>query len=139
MNAFRQAAVGHSEGAHVYVVDDEEVIATTLAEILRMSGFKADCFFEGAPALAAARLAPPDLLISDVMMPGLTGIELAIKFKEDCSHCRVLLFSGQADTMDLMEKARSQGHDFELIPKPVHPHALLAKATELTNGRRAQK
>jgi len=78
-------------------------------------------------ALKAARKDAPDLLISDVMMPEMSGIELALQIRESCPDCKVLLFSGQAATANLLEKARADGHDFELLSKPVHPSDLLAK------------
>jgi CheY-like chemotaxis protein len=72
-----------------------------------------------------AQLAP-DLLISDVMMPGMTGVELAIHFRKAQPGCKVLLFSGQAATADLLEKAGGQGYEFDLLSKPVHPKDLPA-------------
>jgi CheY-like chemotaxis protein len=60
-------------------------------------------------------------------MPGMTGVELAIHFRKAQPECRILLFSGQAPTADLLEKARTQGYDFDLLSKPVHPTDLLAK------------
>jgi CheY-like chemotaxis protein len=77
-----------------------------------------------------ARSEAPDLLISDVMMPQLSGIDLAIQMKEECPGCQILLFSGQAETVDLLQTAREQGHNFQLLSKPVHP-------TDLLNGIRA--
>jgi len=111
----------------VYVVDDQIVIAETLAMILRRSGFVAISFDDPASALAAVRTAPPDLLLSDVMMPGMTGVALAIEVRKLLPRCKVLLFSGTAATSPLLEAARSQGYDFELLLKPVHPADLLAK------------
>jgi CheY-like chemotaxis protein len=60
-------------------------------------------------------------------MPVMSGIELAVKVRELCPECKVLLFSGQAATANLLENARADGHDFELLSKPVHPSDLLAK------------
>jgi DNA-binding NtrC family response regulator len=112
----------------VFVVDDEAVIAQTLAKILNHSGFSATAFEDPFEAILAAKTRPPQLLISDVMMPGMTGIALAIKFRSEHPDCRVLLFSGQASTANLLEEARSQGYDFELLLKPIHPADLLAKS-----------
>jgi FixJ family two-component response regulator len=61
------------------------------------------------------------------MMPQMSGIELAIKLKEACPKCKVLLFSGQADTADLLYDSRQQGHDFKLLAKPVHPSVFLER------------
>jgi DNA-binding response OmpR family regulator len=110
----------------VYVVDDEKVIATTLAAILNHSGFEAIAFLDPLEALRSAEERCPDVLITDVMMPQLNGIDLGIQFKSIFPQCRVLLFSGQAATSDLLKDARSKGHDFNLLTKPVHPSDLLA-------------
>lgn len=111
----------------VFVVDDEVLIARTLATILNQAGFLASAFDHPEKAIAVRAELLPDLLISDVMMPGMTGIELAIHFRKAQPECRILLFSGQAATVDLLEKAREQGYDFDLISKPVHPQDLLAR------------
>lgn len=111
----------------VFVVDDEPVIAQTLAIILKQAGFDAIAFDHPEKAIAASEQTPPDLLISDVMMPGMTGVELAIHFREAYPDCKVLLFSGQAATADLLAEAREKGYDFDLLSKPVHPADLLAK------------
>jgi len=117
---------------YVFVVDDEELIASTLRMILRHAGFRARSFIEPLEALKAVRLEAPDLLISDVAMPLLSGIDLAIQVRELCPDCKVLLFSGQASTSHLLEAARANGHDFEVLLKPVHPTDLLTRIQSLT-------
>jgi DNA-binding response OmpR family regulator len=62
-----------------------------------------------------------------VVMPGMSGIDLAVEIKDRFPACRVLLFSGQAATSDLLATARGRGHDFDVLPKPVHPKDLLAR------------
>jgi DNA-binding NtrC family response regulator len=118
--------VPSSSVPRVFVVDDEHVIASTLAAILNMNGFSAKFFTCPLQALEAARLASPDLVISDVAMPGITGIELAIQMQALYPKCKVLLFSGQAATSDLLVNARNQGYDFQLLQKPVHPSVMLS-------------
>lgn len=116
----------------VFVVDDEQVIATSLAIILRQLGFDVKPFTEPIEALNAANSAPPDLLITDVVMPALSGIDLAIQMQERCPNCKVLLFSGQAATAGMLENARANGHNFELLLKPVHPKDLLREIRKVT-------
>ena len=111
----------------VLVADDERVIADTLAMILNNSGFQARVAYSGEKALELASEYRPDMLISDVIMGGLNGIDAAIKIREILPSIKILLFSGQAATADLLEKARAQGYEFEILAKPVHPQDLLAK------------
>lgn len=119
----------------VFVVDDEPVIASSLAIILRQVGFDTKFFTEPLEALRAASSEAPDLLISDVVMPLLSGIELAIQMQERCPNCKVLLFSGQASTADMLDSARAKGHNFELLLKPVHPKDLLREIQKVTGDR----
>lgn len=111
----------------VLVADDEQVIANTLAIILNQAGFEARAVYSGENALETVDAFQPNMLISDVIMTGMTGIEAAIQIRQKLPQCKVLLFSGQAATADLLEKARAQGHEFEILAKPVHPTDLLAK------------
>lgn len=111
----------------VLVVDDERVIADTLAMILNQSGFQARAVYSGENALEMAATFEPDMLIADVIMADLNGIDAAIQIRALLPRIKILLFSGQAATADLLEKARAQGYQFEILAKPVHPQDLLAK------------
>ena len=115
----------------VLIVDDERVIADTLGSILELSGYATMTAYDAASALEIVRLIPPDLLISDVMMPGMSGVELAMTLSRVAPGCKVLLFSGQAATLDLLSDARSAGFDFPALTKPVHPSAMLAQVAEM--------
>ena len=111
----------------VLVADDEQVIANTLAIILNQAGFDARAVFSGEKAVELLDSFKPDMHISDVIMTGMTGIEAAIITRDRLPKCKILLFSGKAATADLLEKAREQGHEFEILAKPVHPTDLLSK------------
>jgi CheY-like chemotaxis protein len=113
------------------VVDDEKVIAMTLAIILKRAGFDAHAMSSGRQVLDSLETLQPDLLISDVVMPKMNGIELAAIVRSKLPTCRILLFSGQAVTFDLLEEAHLDHHEFEVLQKPIHPTDLLAK---LQNG-----
>ncbi|HUX44829.1 MAG TPA: response regulator [Terracidiphilus sp.] len=109
----------------VLVVDDEQVIADSLAMILNQSGFEARAVYGGEKALEWAATFAPDMLIADVIMGDLNGIEAAIRMRAMLPNIKILLFSGQAATADLLEKARHEGYEFEILAKPVHPQDLL--------------
>jgi CheY-like chemotaxis protein len=111
----------------VLVVDDEHVIADTLAIILGQNGYDASAAYTGEEAVEKAKTVKPDLIISDVIMKDMNGIEAAIQIRKLLPACKILLFSGQAATADLLDNARQQGHEFEILAKPVHPADLLAK------------
>jgi len=111
----------------VLVADDEPVIADTLVMILNQSGFEARAVYSGERALELVSTFEPDMLISDVIMADLNGIDAAIRIRALRPRIKILLFSGQAATADLLEKARAKGHEFEILAKPVHPTDLLAK------------
>ena len=111
----------------IFVVDDEKRIADTLVTILNNSGYEALAFYSAESALALSASVCPELVISDVMMPGMTGVQMAVLFKTRYPECQILLFSGQASTANLLDDARKEGYDFELLAKPIHPKDLLAK------------
>lgn len=118
----------------VLVVDDERVIADTLAMILNQSGFDARAIYSGEGAVELASTFEPDMLISDVIMADLNGIDAAIRIRALIPSIKILLFSGQAATADLLEKARAQGYEFEILAKPVHPQDLLSRLRAQTGG-----
>ena len=93
----------------VLVADDERVIADTLAIILNQSGFEATAVYNGEKAVEAARTLKPDMLISDVIMTDMNGIDAAITIRTMLPKCKILLFSGQAATADLLDRARVSG------------------------------
>ncbi|MGC2636969.1 MAG: response regulator [Acidobacteriaceae bacterium] len=121
-----------SDSPRIYIVDDEWIIAETLATILNKNGFHAHPFHNSSQALVRALSCPPDVLITDVMMPGMTGIELAVALRRSGQNCRILLFSGQSGALDLLCDARRRGYDFELLQKPLHPRQLLMRLTNMS-------
>jgi DNA-binding NtrC family response regulator len=118
----------------IFVVDDEPVIASTLATILQMNGFSAKFFTSPLKALAAARLKAPALLVSDVTMPGISGIDLAMKMRAQHPECKILLFSGHPASLGLIEDARARGHEFHLLLKPVPPDEFLLEIGKIVDA-----
>jgi CheY-like chemotaxis protein len=116
---------GRSRKERVLVVDDEQSIAQSLRDILVRAGFDAVFALSGAEAILLAKELCPDIVISDVIMPDLDGVQTAIGIREACPYARILLFSGQSATTNVLERARAEGHTFDLLPKPIHPARLL--------------
>jgi DNA-binding response OmpR family regulator len=115
----------------VLVVDDERLIADTVVQILNIHGYDAFGAYSADEAMKLAENFLPDFLLSDVMMPGTNGIDLAIAVQEMLPTVLVLLFSGQAGTSQLIE---DRDLPFALEAKPVHPDKLIKRLENL--GRR---
>jgi len=114
----------------IFVVDDEEEIAKMFAVVLQMNLFNAVPYFDPLEALEAAKQSAPDYLLTDVVMPGMSGVELAIAVKAVAPGCKMLIISGQIEAEELIAKAKAEGHELTLMQKPIHP----TKMVELIRG-----
>ena len=108
----------------VIVADDEEVIANTLVVILQRAGYDARAAYSGEIAVEMAQSFRPDILISDVFMTGITGIDAAIQVRAMLPSCQILLFSGTP--ADVIQR------EFDVFRKPVDPADLLARLCDVT-------
>jgi CheY-like chemotaxis protein len=118
----------------ILIVDDERRIADTSALILQAQGYKTAAAYDGVSGLARCREFHPHLVLTDVVMPGMSGIEMAIAIRREFPLCAILLISGQAATADMLNLARREGHNFELLAKPVRPTAILRRVAEILQG-----
>ena len=110
----------------VLVVDDEPAVADTVSLILSRAGYRIAKAYSGAAGLALAIEQRPDLLLSDVAMPGMGGVELALAVMAAVPGCKALLLSGHANHASL-DDAELAGHNLPLLRKPVHPTKLLER------------
>ena len=109
----------------ILVVDDEPAIRMTAAAILEMHGYDTATAENGEIAFYRALELKPELVLSDVVMPRMNGVQLAIALAQVLPSVRILLFSGNSATTDIMEGARSQGYRFRILAKPVPMEELL--------------
>ena len=115
----------------VLIVDDERTIADTLDLIFSARGYQTRAAYSAERALEIITEWLPDLAIIDVVLPLMNGIDLAILLTAQCSACRLLLFSGQSLTEDLLAEAKTKGYTFDILAKPAHPTVMLESALNL--------
>lgn len=119
----------------ILVVDDERSIAETMRDIFASAGYAADCAFSGDEAITKAGALRPDVLLSDVMMPGKNGFEVALQVKQLCPECRLILFSGQVATtvvaQGFSKTFAERGYHYDLLSKPLHPSEIIQKVREV--------
>lgn len=111
----------------ILIVDDQHLIADTLAEILVNAGFNAVAAYDGFDALDKASRFHPHWVITDVLMPRMNGVELAITLRQTHPKSSILLFSGQAGISEILQDGHRAGYQFELIAKPIHPLRLIER------------
>ncbi len=119
----------------VLIADDERIIADTLAMILNQGGFEAQAVYSCVKALEMAPAFKPDMLISDVIMSELNGIEAAIRMKALLPDIRVFLLSGQTATAEMLEQENAAGYGFEVLTKPFHPKDLIRKLRDTMDAK----
>ena len=116
-----------AEKPTILVVDDEQMIADTTAEILNKFGFRAVHAYNGQTALEIAAKLKPDYVLSDVLMPGMNGVELAVAITRILPKTKILLFSGQTGISDILRQGEEKGYVFDLVAKPIHPEKLIER------------
>lgn len=123
--------MGHSSNK-VLIVDDEKMIADTLGRIFADQGvYESRSAYSAEAALEVIEEWQPDLVILDVILPKMHGLELAISLKINHPSCQVLLFSGHYRTESLIDEAENRGHCFPILAKPIHPIEILSAAENL--------
>ena len=124
----------HVGERRILVVEDEPIVADTLRQILSARGYETNVAYSAEQALDNLDDWDPELAILDVMLPKMNGIELAMSLKVRLPVCHTLLISGQPSVESLLQAAREQGHDFEILAKPVHPLEILRRIGRMFSG-----
>ncbi len=117
------------------IVDDDASVANSAIGVLNLFGYECYAVYNAQDAIAAADSFQPDIVLSEVVMPGMNGIELCEQIRQMLPDCRVLLLSGEvAIAHTLIQDSHQQGYNFELVAKPVRPQELVAKIGHLFGG-----
>jgi DNA-binding response OmpR family regulator len=112
----------------VLLVDDEEEFVTTLAERLELRGLQARAATNGEDALHMIEAEPPQIVILDVMMPGLGGLEVLKRIKAQNSQIHVILLTGRGSTKEGIEGMQLGAFDY--LMKPINIEELIKKMQE---------
>ena len=114
-------------GRRILVVDDDRNVADSVAFMLSHEGYKATARYSASEAIELSRSIKPDVVISDIVMPGIDGIDMAVAIRSFLPSCKILLFSGEVLTHHMRERLDTQAAGFAFFEKPIHPADLLAK------------
>ena len=116
----------------VLVVDDEPLVADTLGLIFRRRGFDCQVAYSGAEAIERVRSFTPSLLLLDLNMPGMSGLEVARSLAVSHPECRLLMMTGHYSKLpEAHEYASGLRHPIGFATKPVQPDALLQQASSM--------
>lgn len=110
------------------LVDDEEDFVTTLAERLELRGISAKVALDGVSALRAVAERTPHVVVLDMRMPGMKGLDVLRAIKGTNASIQVILLTGEGNARDGIEGMRFGAFDY--LTKPVSLEALLAKIAE---------
>ena len=119
------------------LVEDEKRMSEALCEILRQEKYDTDAFADGISGLDAARSGIYDLLILDVMLPGINGFDIARTVRREGIQAPILMLTARADTDDKVSGLDSGADDY--LTKPFETKELLARVRALLRRNNMQK
>lgn len=118
---------------HILVVEDEQSIRTILRTYLESAGYKVTCVDNGPDALEAASSHRPDLIVLDLNLPGMDGIEVAARVRQE-SDVYMLMLTARSEENDRIAGLRIGADDY--MVKPFSPRELVARVEAILRRRR---
>lgn len=109
------------------VVEDEESLAVGIRDALERAGYHVEMAFDGASALTAARATEYDLVLLDLMLPGMSGLEVLKALRQERRDVRVVVLTAKADERDVVAGLEAGADDY--VKKPFSPRELLARVS----------
>ena len=110
---------------HLLMIEDDTRLATMVGEYLRQSGYGFTHAADAASGLDALQTSPPDLVILDLMLPDMDGLEVCRRIKASHPGVAVLMLTAKGDPMDRIVGLEIGADDY--LPKPFEPRELLAR------------
>ncbi|MFS8572512.1 MAG: response regulator transcription factor, partial [Clostridia bacterium] len=133
---------GSGDRGTILVVDDDPNVCELVALYLAQEGFRVECIHDGAEALARARSHPPDLIILDLMLPSLDGLEVCRELRKE-HQTPIIMLTARGDDVDRILGLEMGADDY--VPKPFNPRELTARVkavlrrTRASEGQQAQE
>jgi len=118
------AGAAADTGETILIVDDEQLVRDLLVQFLSLRGYRALGVKDGPQALSMVEQAPPDLILLDLMLPAMNGVEVLRRLREKHFSGAVIIVTGTYDE-ELLEDAWSL-HPQEVISKPIDLEKLLS-------------
>jgi DNA-binding NtrC family response regulator len=112
----------------VLLVDDEEAFVNTLAQRLKMRELNVETVYDGEQALAHVKSKEPDVMVLDLKMPGLHGMDVLKEIRKSYPKMQVIILTGHGTEKDEQEARRLGGFDF--LRKPADIETLIGKIKE---------
>jgi len=118
---------------HILIVDDEELQRMTMRSRLQAAGFAVDIAAGGEEALQKIQEKPADVVLLDIRMPGIDGIEVLNRITKEYPSIEVIMMTGFADFMTAVECLKKGARDY--LVKPIHPTELVTRLNTLIRER----
>jgi CheY-like chemotaxis protein len=118
-------ATASGRALRVLVADDEHLIADTLATIFRNNGFDARSVYSGYSAIQTSFAFYPDIVISDIHMSGINGINVALTISRELPKAKFVLITGYPGSEEYLDIARARGLQLLCLQKPISPQLLI--------------
>ena len=116
----------------VLVVDDTRSVAETLAMLLKESGYNAIAAYSSKAALDVVTGVAADVTIVDINLPdGIDGVKTAVEIRKRLPNCKIVLISGDAESSEILDRAKKEGIEFPVLAKPIPPEELLGTLQNL--------
>jgi two-component system phosphate regulon response regulator PhoB len=134
----KSKSIDQAGGPSVLVVDDEEDLLELVRYNLTREGYRVTCVATGEEALKAARKQPPDLIVLDLMLPAVDGLEVCRRLKSDSKtrDIPIIMLTAKSEEGDMVAGLERGADDY--ISKPFSPRVLTARVKALLRRRESQ-
>ena len=122
---------------HILIIEDEEQLCRSMAEGLRMDGYETDTCFDGEEGLELCMTENYDLILLDLNLPGIDGLEILRQFRTFNTNTPVLILSARVQIQDKVEGLDLGANDY--LTKPFHFEELEARIRSLTRRKFIQE